>query len=395
MSLRALLVWIAVAAAAEARGDGPAPAAADKPHTDLYGDPLPEGAVLRLGSTRLKSDANQMFFTPDGRTLITCEQGRTIRRWNAEDGKLTGTSFLPRPSWMPSALSPDGTLFAGADGEGDMAVWDVASGSHICRLPTGNGNQAAFSPNGRILATYCWQDRIRLWDAHTGKERPSDDAKYKLFELAFSPDGSSLAASIEGGVVCRDTTEGKEIWRVELRIGQIAFSPDGAVLAAKTWPTKKAIDNNVDENDPSEVRFFNAADGKPAGRKPLPLPKGVGAIRYSPDGGSLAWRTPTEIVVWDLTADKARLTLRFAADAWAGHPFAFAPDGKTLTALAGHTLHRWDLATGKEVYPDVSKRGHAASVDAVAWSADGRTIATRNQIFDRAFASGTPRPGRC
>ena len=53
-----------------------------------------------------------------------------------------------------------------------------------------------------------------------------------------------------------------------------------------------------------------------------------------------------------------------------------------MTALVGRTLHRWDLATGKELYPDLSKRGHNGTVDAVAWSGDGRLIATRNQLYD-------------
>jgi WD40 repeat protein len=206
MSLRSLLVGLALVAGAIAAK------AAEKSRTDLYGDPLPDGAVLRLGSARLKSDATQMFFTPDGRTLITCE-GRTIRRWNAEDGSRISASFMPRPCWGPMALSPNGTRYAAGDGEGGVAVWDVFSGRQICDLPTGNCSFADFSPDGLTLATRQFGESIRLWDAHSGKERPSDDAKYNVFELVFSPDGSRLVASIDAGLVCRDATANKEVWR--------------------------------------------------------------------------------------------------------------------------------------------------------------------------------------
>ena len=59
----------------------------------------------------------------------------------------------------------------------------------------------------------------------SGKERPSEYVNYKVGEVLFSPDGTRLAVSLNGGLVCLDATAGKEVWRNELRIGQIAFSP--------------------------------------------------------------------------------------------------------------------------------------------------------------------------
>ena len=80
--------------------------AAEKPRTDLYGDPLPDGAVLRLGTTRLRSNAKLIQFTPDGRMLITTEQGRIVKHWNAEDGEAREVFTLPLPSWSPERFRP-------------------------------------------------------------------------------------------------------------------------------------------------------------------------------------------------------------------------------------------------------------------------------------------------
>ena len=144
MFLRSLLFSLAVVA-------GQSQCAS--PATDLYGDPLPEGAVLRLGTTRLKSSAEQIFFTPDGRTLITLENNRTVKRWNAEDGRLRQVFALPLPPWEPQTLSLDGSLLACGNGNAGITVWDVASGSAVYDIPSGVCNFAAFSPDGATLAT--------------------------------------------------------------------------------------------------------------------------------------------------------------------------------------------------------------------------------------------------
>ncbi len=130
MSPRSSVVWLALVAgavAAAARGDPPA---ADKGSADLYGDPLPEGAVLRLGTVRLRSSASLLLIPSDGRTLITLEdESRTVKRWNAEDGALRETFPLPTSYSLPEAFSPDGKRYVNGDGASGVIVRDVASGT--------------------------------------------------------------------------------------------------------------------------------------------------------------------------------------------------------------------------------------------------------------------------
>src|SRR6516225_12211195 len=86
--------WIVVGslllAAGPVRGQ---PAEPKKPLVDLYGDPLPAGAIARLGTLRLRNvddfylrDQPSLAWTPDGRFLVSGGGGRAVV-WDAETGK--------------------------------------------------------------------------------------------------------------------------------------------------------------------------------------------------------------------------------------------------------------------------------------------------------------------
>src|SRR5687767_9350356 len=80
-----ILIFAAHARPATAQEWPAAPEAA----TDLYGDPLPKGAIQRFGTVRLRH-ANTVYgacFSPDGKTLATGGWDRTLRVWNIPSGK--------------------------------------------------------------------------------------------------------------------------------------------------------------------------------------------------------------------------------------------------------------------------------------------------------------------
>ncbi len=158
----------------------------------------------------------------------------------------------------------------------------------------------------------------------------------------------------------------------------MAFSPDGKTLASTS-------------ND-TTVRLWDGATGE--SRATL---KGheeqVYAVAFSPDGKTLASAggnpfevgdllnplRPGELRLWDAATGEPRATLK-------GHEstvyaVAFSPDGKTL-ASAGvdplnpgrpGVLRLWDAATGE---PRATLKGHAGAVHAVAFSPDGKTLAS-------------------
>ena len=96
---------------------------------DRYGDPLPQGALVRLGTLRFRhpSGIRSMVFSPDGNVLATC-------------------------------------------GVGSVSLWNCKSGKELPRLPAQHVNAIAFSPDGKTLVTASDREKIRLWDIQKGKE---------------------------------------------------------------------------------------------------------------------------------------------------------------------------------------------------------------------------------
>src|SRR5262244_1534646 len=80
----ALLLWLP----APAPRDAPRPGG-KKPALDQYGDPLPEGAVARVGTSRLRH--GQMVigiaYAPDGKTVATGGWDNLVRVWDVATGR--------------------------------------------------------------------------------------------------------------------------------------------------------------------------------------------------------------------------------------------------------------------------------------------------------------------
>src|SRR2546422_11456240 len=105
---------------AAALGEQPAQAKpsneATKPRTDLYGDPLPPGAVARLGSLRLRHyGLNDLVFSADGKTLVSTGADRVVRFWDVGTGKAVRVTKLQRTPGQNVSLSPDGKLLVSWD----------------------------------------------------------------------------------------------------------------------------------------------------------------------------------------------------------------------------------------------------------------------------------------
>jgi WD40 repeat protein len=97
---------------------------------------------------------------------------------------------------------------------------------------------AAFSADGQSLATASWDTTIKLWDVATGMEKATDGSRYRVYAVAFSPDGAQLA-SAGGGVFAAEV----KLWDLTTRrvLGVfnghtsqapcLAFAPDGKTIA--------------------------------------------------------------------------------------------------------------------------------------------------------------------
>ncbi|WP_419992983.1 WD40 repeat domain-containing serine/threonine protein kinase [Streptomyces boninensis] len=104
-------------------------------------------------------------YSPDGKTIATAAENRTVRLWNAANGRSTGsvdeTTSVPVQS---VEYSPRGSTIAVYDGE-VVRLWDTAEQKLTYRLLGNHWNvqTLAFSPNGRQVATTSSDGVVLLW----------------------------------------------------------------------------------------------------------------------------------------------------------------------------------------------------------------------------------------
>jgi RNA polymerase sigma factor (sigma-70 family) len=236
-----------------------------------------------------KELVHALAFAPDGRTLASASHDNTVKVWDRATGKELRSYDVTDSHWATTlvAFSPDGrTLAVGwAKGPGQEGVklLDVASGNETARFP---GFSAAFSPNGKFLATGTLNGELKLWDVATGRDLASREAHHgPVTSLAFSPDGKTLATVSNADDTVRLWDAGTAKERAVLRqattsVCSLAFAPDGKSLAVGSH-------EQADDKVSGGVILWDPATGTKQAM--LPVANGpVTAVAFASGTGELA-----------------------------------------------------------------------------------------------------------
>lgn len=238
------------------------PVLADKPlRSNAHEEPLPPGAILRLGTTHLRHAGlvRRVLFSQDSKTLLTAA-GEEITLWDVATArkKAVFRSSLARgPSRGISslALSVDGRLLAAAS-DGHLHVWDATTGRAVdsISLPRrAHVFAAAFRPDSKALAIGCHDGTI-LWVLKAGKEIQRFATVPLLTALSFSPNGKQLAASsrkpeivralplpAKSSVTMRRPARNFPVWPRTSRAGRLVSLPGPFLPTARRWRRKETI----------------------------------------------------------------------------------------------------------------------------------------------------------
>jgi WD40 repeat protein len=326
-----------------------------------------------------------LAFAPDGRQLVSGSEDKSVRRWDLDGGE--GATFHGHTGFVHCvAFGPDGALAASGSLDGAVKIWPAAAPESQVTFRNGAGwvGALAFALDGRRIAS-SHQGDVRIWDLRTGEERHRIIAPNGVLgniTLAFSPDGSTLAASgPDGRIILWDA----EHWTRRGVLGagpaatDAAFAPDGSMLVTCAGDGK--------------VRLWDVAQC--ALIRELPRhERGDNAVAYSADGRAIAAAGEDRVIrIWD-TATGARLA-ELEGHETGVRDVAFSPDGRTLASVGGMyhgpipaEIKVWDWPSRREV---ASFRGHTALVTAVAYLPDGRRLATASD--DRTVKLWDPQTG--
>ena len=136
--------------------------------------------------------------------------------------------------------SPNGEQIASQGGDDNVCLWNAQTGEflHLLSDHTKEVSSINFSKDGETLATANYDGTIEFWHAHTGEHLKTVNVStkpYSLYNMYYSPDGSTY--------VCDDDEEGKILlydantdqllhtFKMPSRgVGDMRYSPDGQTL---------------------------------------------------------------------------------------------------------------------------------------------------------------------
>jgi WD40 repeat protein len=316
---------------------------------------LPEGAVARLGQTRLRhaDKPTCVAFAPDGKSFVSGGEDGSVRIWSVATGDqlhllqkaglgVTAVRFTHGGKRLAAQFGTDGLI----------RFFDAATLRETGSMPFSNKHHFAFSADGALVAT------SDLTGNAVVSEVEGDLPKLELTDASlfdFRPDGKAIATGdSKGTVTVRLVTGGKPVFTTKQdgAILGLAYSPDGNRLAVGV---RSASGDDA-------VRVY-----EPGKAQPVAEVRGMNVPRAWVGSSALAVGNGTEAGVYDL-----------AKKEWLGRvkgisgEFAVSPDGTKLAATGtGLRIRLYDLPTGKQLHAENDSFPDPALL---VGSADGRTL---------------------
>ena len=359
--------------------------------TDVYGDAIPSGAAVRLGTERfrvLDGHESGIAFSRDAKTLVSVTNSGQLRWWESPTGKLQRVANTENLTPHAFAASPDGNNLAILGGrfieaerrsEHAIQLWDIDSAKRINEIQWESEHACltlVYTPDGERIITGDSKGTIRLWDLMLKDwlleyQLPE---KEHISALAISPDGQLIAAANGGKLLIWEWLEDEEPKSVDgfKRVSAIAFSPDGNQLAVAMdrygrgpelvlWHISR--NQVLREFRPPVMEALRTEDIKFALDGELLVAPNTHYVVTEKDNAVLLWNVATGQLVHRLRSDNALFT-----------SVAVSHDQALIAAISESEVAMWDLESGERHAEHLVS--HTANVTSLRFTPDDAQIVT-------------------
>jgi WD40 repeat protein len=388
--------------ASSARKEGASPSLAPRrfvgapERVDAAGDPLPHGALARLGSLNLMHEVRIEHLAVAGEILVSAGPQASVRLWNRSNGQPVGPPLPHTNAVSAIALSHDARWLAVGSVDGVLRLWDLSKlallaerkdastavralafdatterlavawegaalellDRRLSTLQMASSEQVVTEPSTEARGKRASrQDAAASDDAATPEESKQDIVLFR--ELRFSPTEASLLFGLdEQGAVHRLELEtgARRVLYAQAAQGshQLAMSPDGQLLALSG-------------------KIVSVFDAQSLDRR-LELETGqalsVSDVAFSPDGATLVSAHQGSLRVWD--ARSGALRDRIGLGAGIASALVFVGEQSVAVAFENE-IRFFDIASGR---PEQLPQRHRSELTAMAVSVDGERLAT-------------------
>jgi WD40 repeat protein len=365
------------------------------------------GAVGVIYTAHAGGPVGAVAWDREGKRLATASADYTVKVWDSATGnELVAFRRHRGPVYGVWWGADQRHLISlGTDSNRNLEIkgWDAATEAEGFTL--GSAYQwntfwpvpAAVSGDGRRVATIGFEkvreagtaishnSGFRVWDTADGTE-VFQGKDFSPFGLWLNHDGTRLAAVGQGA---QGSHYRIRVWRVadgkqvadlqEKDLGQGAFNVGGNQIRLSGSRDGRRL--AVSMPGAGSIALWDEATGKITSIKRRPA---TGQVLWSPDGRRLL--VPGDdgsLIILDAVTGESVLTIRKENADDMSAPPSWSPDGKYLAAIASgrsasgdslHTIKIWNAASGALVR--AIEDGHAQQIGALAWSPDGKQLAT-------------------
>ncbi len=204
-----------------------------------------------------KDWVTSVAFSPDGKTVVSGSEDKTIRIWSIESGMNVRTLRGHEAGVSAVTFSKDGKRIVSGSWDKTLKIWNVADGKELLSLEGHEEHITSvdISFDDLYVLSGSGDDTLKVWDAKTGEEiyTLSHDNEYDVTSVAFSPDGQRIVSGDgEHQLKIWNAATGEELRTIvahEGAVSGVGYSTDGQRIVSGSW------DRNV--------KVWNALNGKP------------------------------------------------------------------------------------------------------------------------------------